>query len=80
MHALTLQPGQMVFYESAKLYHARMTPMLGRHYGSLFIHYAPRREAGWNWTMWDTHVLVPPNLRDGPGKLEGERNKARLRC
>ena len=39
----------MVMYESAKQYHARLTPMRGRHYGSVFIHYYPAE--AWNWTM-----------------------------
>ena len=47
-------------YESAKQYHARLTPMRGRHYGSVFIHYFPSE--GWNWTMWDVHVAVPPDF------------------
>ena len=49
-----MEPGDMVMYESAKQYHARMTPMRGKHYGSLFIHYYPSHN--WNWTMWDMHV------------------------
>ena len=52
----------MVMYESAKQFHARMTPMRGRHYGSLFIHYYPAHD--WNWTMWDVHVAVPPHFLD----------------
>ena len=62
MHAVNMEPGEMVLYESAKQYHARLTPMRGRHYGSLFIHYYPSQ--GWNWTMWDVHVAVPPDFLD----------------
>ena len=53
-------------YESAKQFHARMTPMRGRHYGSLFIHYYPAHD--WNWTMWDVHVAVPPHFLDTKAK------------
>jgi hypothetical protein len=45
-----MEPGDMVMYESAKQYHARLTPMRGRHYGSVFIHYFPAAD-NWNWTM-----------------------------
>mmetsp|Transcript_5366 Transcript_5366/g.10179 ORF Transcript_5366/g.10179 Transcript_5366/m.10179 type:complete len:390 (-) Transcript_5366:138-1307(-) len=61
VHAVNMEPGDMVMYESAKQYHARLTPMRGRHYGSVFVHYFPE-EAGWNWTMWDVHVAVPPDF------------------
>ena len=62
VHAVNMEPGDMVMYESAKQYHARMTPMRGKHYGSLFIHYYPSHN--WNWTMWDVHVAVPPHFLD----------------
>ena len=41
LHQADLQPGEMLFYESARLTHARPTPMKGRYYTSLFIHYRP---------------------------------------
>ena len=54
---MNMEPGEMVLYESAKQYHARLTPMRGRHYGSLFIHYFPAE--GWNWTSTSiTHPLT----------------------
>jgi len=61
VHAVVMEPGEMVLYESSKQYHARVTPMRGRHYGSLFIHYFPA-ENNWNWTMWDVHTAVPPDF------------------
>lgn len=60
IHGLTLEPGQVVYYESAKQYHARMTPMRGRHYASVFGHYMPKHN--WNWTRWDLTVAVPPQF------------------
>jgi hypothetical protein len=55
IHAVNIEAGEMVMYESAKQYHARLTPMRGKHYGSVFIHFYPKH--GWNWTMWDVHVI-----------------------
>ena len=42
--AVDLAPGEMCLYESAKMYHARMAPMRGRHYGSVFVHFYPDSE------------------------------------
>lgn len=38
---VNLKPGQMVFYESARLMHGRPEPFDGDYYSSLFIHYKP---------------------------------------
>eukprot|EP00051_Salpingoeca_urceolata_P017441 m.237484 g.237484 ORF g.237484 m.237484 type:complete len:337 (+) comp18954_c0_seq2:1511-2521(+) len=40
-HAVTLEPGEMLFYESARLPHARPQPFRGQHFTSLFVHYKP---------------------------------------
>ncbi len=40
-HDIVLEPGQMLLYESAKLPHSRPTPLRGRYYASLFLHYRP---------------------------------------
>ncbi len=39
LHTVVLQPGDLMFYESAKCLHGRMTELRGRYYGSIFIHY-----------------------------------------
>lgn len=52
-----LQPGQMLFYESAKCIHGRPRPMKGRYYTSLFIHYRP---TDWRVTMGDAKAIVEP--------------------
>lgn len=62
-HELELEAGQGLMYESAKQYHARLRPMAGRHYGSVFLHWYPAQNM-WNWTMWDIHVAVPPDFCD----------------
>merc|ERR1719272_983626 len=38
---VVLKPGEMVFYEGAKLFHGRVTPMRGRHYGIVTASYKP---------------------------------------
>jgi hypothetical protein len=41
LHSVALEPGQMLFYESAKCLHGRMQNFGGKYYGSIFIHYKP---------------------------------------
>ena len=57
---VNLKPGEVCYYESAKQYHARLQPMRGRAYASVFLHWFPAQD--WNWTMWDGHVMVPPDF------------------
>eukprot|EP01048_Picozoa_sp_COSAG05_P011616 COSAG05_NODE_1106_length_5866_cov_2.199584_4_plen_86_part_00 len=42
-------------YESASQFHSRLTPMMGRHYASVFVHFAP---VGWSWTETDVYLPV----------------------
>ena len=56
-----LQPGQMLFYESAKCIHGRPRPMKGRWYTSLFLHYRP---VDWRVTMGDARAIVEPIFLD----------------
>ena len=42
------QPGEMVWYESARLLHGRPDPFQGEYFDNLFIHYKPTH-------LWYTH-------------------------
>ena len=59
-----LEPGDMLFYESAKCLHGRTTTFIGSWYTSLFVHYRPK----YNWDMdaphMEKHYAVPPNWID----------------
>jgi hypothetical protein len=46
-HNITLLPGQMLFYESAKLIHGRPQPFPGRRFANCFVHFMP--EEGWDY-------------------------------
>ena len=46
-HNITMEPSDMVLYESAKLLHGRPEPMDGDHYDNIFIHYRPL--SGWDY-------------------------------
>ncbi|KAJ1449361.1 hypothetical protein M885DRAFT_535999 [Pelagophyceae sp. CCMP2097] len=45
-HAVVMQPGDLLLYESAKLLHGRPQPLDGDSYANVFVHYAP--ETGWH--------------------------------
>src|SRR5262245_10821840 len=45
-HEIVLQPGEVLFYESAKLKHGRPYPLDGEYYAALFVHYTPT-----NWSL-----------------------------
>lgn len=48
LHYITMEPGDTVFYESAKCGHARFEPLDGEWYANIFIHYAPT-----DANLWD---------------------------
>lgn len=47
-HSLTLGPGEVLLYESARLVHGRTQPLNGSSFSNLFVHYAP--VARWHYT------------------------------
>ena len=40
-HQIDMDPGEMVFYEGARLRHGRAYPLQGDYYASIFVHYRP---------------------------------------
>lgn len=50
-----LQPGEMLFYESAKCIHGRPRPLEGQWYTSLFVHYRP---VDWTLRMNDARAMA----------------------
>ena len=47
LHEVEMQPGDVVYYESAKALHGRMTPLEGDAYINLFTHYRPVGDPEW---------------------------------
>lgn len=37
-----LQPGEMLLYESAKVFHGRQEPLDGEYFDNVFIHFHPK--------------------------------------
>jgi len=41
-HKVYLEPGEIIFYESARLLHGRPDPLKGRSYANIFCHFSPK--------------------------------------
>lgn len=41
MHQISMEPGEFLFYEGAKLRHGRPYPLVGDYYAGMFVHYQP---------------------------------------
>lgn len=80
LHNVTMQPGQTILYESARLAHGRPFPLIGDEYVSAFIHFKPS-----SWSSEDaetargrieleTAALIQKHqafeLRHGVGRVE----------
>ena len=73
LHSVNLEPGQMLFYESAKCLHGRMTEFKGKYYGSIFLHYAPVDKSIWNYNIDEVIASVPPHWKDNIIEDKGSR-------
>jgi hypothetical protein len=50
LHHVSMSPGDMVLYESAKALHGRPKPLKGKYYSNFFLHYAPTTlDWDFNW-------------------------------
>jgi hypothetical protein len=47
LHEITMKPGDIVYYESAKCLHGRNRPLSGGYYVNLFSHYRPINDPKW---------------------------------
>jgi hypothetical protein len=62
----------MLFYESAKCLHGRMTELKGKYYGSIFIHYTPTDKSLWPYRGFEEIIeAVPPHWMQGMSDRKG---------
>lgn len=47
LHEVEMDPGDIVYYESARCLHGRMRPLDGGYYVNLFAHYRPNGDPSW---------------------------------
>jgi hypothetical protein len=69
-HLITMEPGEIVFYESARCMHGRPIPLRGDFYVNLFAHYRPRGDPGW-FKKERTWNGEPPPCLDYHPECEG---------
>mmetsp|Transcript_17610 Transcript_17610/g.29670 ORF Transcript_17610/g.29670 Transcript_17610/m.29670 type:complete len:336 (+) Transcript_17610:144-1151(+) len=74
LHAVNLEPGQMLFYESAACLHGRRQILKGEWYASIFNHYQPVDPNIWSFTIDDVINNVPPHWKDGIIEDHGNRH------
>ena len=59
---VNLEPGSLVFYESAKAFHQRSQPLVGRYYASIFMHFRPKHlERDWPYSREQVKTAIPPH-------------------
>lgn len=73
LHAVNLEPGSMLFYESAACLHGRRHIFRGKHYSSIFVHYQPVDRNIWDFSIDDVIANVPPFWKDGVVEDYGSR-------
>ena len=65
LYAVNLEPGEMLFYESAKCLHGRRSQFRGRYYAGLFTHYQPVDKKIWSCSTDEIINAIPPHWSDG---------------
>jgi hypothetical protein len=72
LHQITMDPGDIVFYESASCLHGRNTPLKGdgAFYVNLFTHYRPTGDPAWQYKE-NQPGTPPPLMAVGECRLEG---------
>jgi len=82
MTNVTMAPGEILFYESARCLHGRTAPLEGGAFVSLFAHYRPKRDPTWykrpnppgesplDWAAHADYVAHPYSLGD-PSEQRG---------
>jgi len=68
-HAVTMEAGEMLWYESARAIHGRPEPFKGKYFDNLFIHYSPVGD----WYTSPYEIGKKPRRR--PISIEDIRNK-----
>ena len=63
-NSVLLKPGDILLYESAKVFHGRPNMFIGDWYTSVFCHFYPK--TGWRNDdhLFDAHYAVPPTWRE----------------
>lgn len=72
LHEVDMEPGDIVYYESARCLHGRMQPLDGAYYVNLFSHYRPVGDDSW-FLKPNPADNVPQALDIGDCSSDGQR-------
>lgn len=77
-HNVTMEPGDMVLYESHSILHGRPFPLKGRFYANVFVHFEPTghtlRHSGGEDHDGDVHKKYAASVKRGQGGHEQEHD------
>ena len=82
LHEVVMEPGDIVYYESAKALHGRNTPLAGGYYANIFTHYRPIGDPKW-YKKENPEGTPEPLLDVGKCELVGkadEYSKGAVKC
>eukprot|EP01006_Ploeotia_vitrea_P004196 TRINITY_DN114054_c0_g1_i1.p1 TRINITY_DN114054_c0_g1~~TRINITY_DN114054_c0_g1_i1.p1 ORF type:complete len:322 (-),score=-3.34 TRINITY_DN114054_c0_g1_i1:111-1076(-) len=65
LYQVNLEPGDMLFYESAKSLHGRRAMFKGKYYAGVFAHYQPVDKKVWSITTDEVINAIPPHWNEG---------------
>jgi hypothetical protein len=69
IHAVNLEAGQMLFYESASCVHGRREIFRGKYYAGIFIHYQPVDKSIWDYTIEVSDLFFCISSTSSPNEL-----------
>ena len=74
LHEVVMEPGDIVYYESAKALHGRNTPLAGGYYANVFTHYRPIGDPDW-YSKENPEGTPEPLMDVGECELVGKPNE-----
>lgn len=82
LHEVAMEPGDIVYYESAKALHGRNAPLAGGYYANVFTHYRPIGDPQW-YEKANPEGTPEPLIDVGKCELVGkadEYSKGAVKC
>jgi len=74
LHEVVMEPGDIVYYESAKSLHGRNTPLAGGYYANIFTHYRPIGDPAW-YQKENPEGTPEPLIDVGKCELVGKKDE-----
>ena len=72
LHEITMEAGDIIYYESARCLHGRMQPLEGEFYVNLFAHYRPVGDPEW-YKKENPNNSVTPRIDIGDCNVQNDQ-------